>query len=79
MVRGDGQTRGGQGVEHGKAFTSLGPRAATSGGTADDGKHGDAAMLGLDGAEAVEALLVSIVESQGSQGEPAPISVRSSS
>mgnify|MGYP003961401895 CR=1 FL=1 len=63
----EGEARGGKGVENGEASLHLvGAKghASTGGGddVAEDGKHGNAAMLGLDGTEAIEALLVSVVE-----------------
>mmetsp|Transcript_15103 Transcript_15103/g.32964 ORF Transcript_15103/g.32964 Transcript_15103/m.32964 type:complete len:224 (-) Transcript_15103:53-724(-) len=64
---GDGKAGGGEGVEDGKAGLDLvgaEGHASTGGGhdVAEDGEHGDAAVLVLDGAEAVEALLVSVGE-----------------
>ena len=46
------------------ARSDVAREADTSGGdeVAEDGKHGNAAVLGLDGAQAVEALLVSVLE-----------------
>ena len=66
-----GNTSGRDGVEggktslhggEGKAVGDVARKADTSSGhqVAKDGEHGDAAVLGLDGAEAVEALLVGV-------------------
>ena len=68
-----GNTSGGDGLKGGKAVLDGGERNAvgdltrksdTSGGhnVSEDGKLGDAAVLGLDGAEAVEASLVSLLQ-----------------
>ena len=48
----------------GKAVGDVTREADASGGdeVAEDGKHGNAAVLGLDGAQAVEASLVSVLE-----------------
>jgi hypothetical protein len=64
---GEGKAGSGEGVEGGKAVLDLvgaEGHAGTGGGhdVAEDGKHRDAAVLVLDGAEAVEALLVSVGE-----------------
>jgi hypothetical protein len=62
---GEGKAGGGDGVKGGKAGLGLvgaEGHAGTGGGhdVAKDGKHRDAAVLGLDGAQAVESLLVGI-------------------
>ena len=68
-----GSAGGRDGVEGGKAglhggegqaVSDVTRKADASGGdeVAEDGKHGNAAVLGLDGAQAVEASLVSVLE-----------------
>jgi hypothetical protein len=68
-----GNAGGGDGVEggkaglhggEGKAVGDFSGQADAGGGhdVAEDGEHGNTAVLGLDGAEAVEALLVSVGE-----------------
>ena len=68
-----GSTGGGDGVKGGKAVLDggewnaigdLSGKADAGGGhqVAKDGKHGNAAVLGLDGAKAIESLLVSVLE-----------------
>ena len=68
-----GSAGGGDGVKGGKAVLDGGEwdtigdfsgKADAGGGhqVAKDGKHGNAAVLGLDGAEAIESLLVSVLE-----------------
>ena len=59
--------KGGKAVLYGgewDAVSDVSRKADTGGGhqVAKDGKHGNAAVLGLDSAEAIESLLVSVLE-----------------